>query len=64
MDNQESPASHKAENVCSQALDTKGWLSPALHGPMFLAFELWWTRLLSLLDSKEIKPVNPKGNQH
>ena len=29
------------------------------------AFELWcWTRLLSLLDSKEIKPVNPKGNQH
>ena len=27
------------------------------------AFELWcWRRLLSLLDSKEIKPVNPKGN--
>ena len=28
------------------------------------AFELWcWTRLESPLDCKEIKPVNPKGNQ-
>ena len=28
------------------------------------AFELWcWRRLLSLLDCKEIKPVNPNGNQ-
>ena len=28
------------------------------------AFELWWwKRLLSPLDCKEIKPVNPKGNQ-
>ena len=28
------------------------------------AFELWcWRRLLSLLDSKQIEPVNPKGNQ-
>ena len=28
------------------------------------AFELWcWRRLLSPLDSKEIQPVNPKGNQ-
>ena len=27
-------------------------------------FELWcWRRLLSPLDYKEIKPVNPKGNQ-
>ena len=27
-------------------------------------FELWcWRRLLSLLDSKEIQPVNPKGNK-
>ena len=27
-------------------------------------FELWcWRRLLSPLDCKEIKPVNPKGNQ-
>ena len=28
------------------------------------AFELWyWRRLESSLDSKEIKPINPKGNQ-
>ena len=28
------------------------------------AFELWcWRRLESPLDIKEIKPVNPKGNQ-
>ena len=28
------------------------------------AFELWcWRRLLSPLDSEEIKPVNPKENQ-
>ena len=28
------------------------------------AFELWcWRRLLRVLDCKEIKPVNPKGNQ-
>ena len=27
------------------------------------AFKLWcWRRLLSPLDSKDIKPVNPKGN--
>ena len=28
------------------------------------AFEVWcWKRLLSPLDCKEVKPVNPKGNQ-
>ena len=28
-------------------------------------FELWcWRRLLSPLDCKEIKPVNPRGNQY
>ena len=28
------------------------------------AFKLWcWRRLLSTLNSKEIKPVNPEGNQ-
>ena len=27
------------------------------------AFQLCWRKLLSLLDSREIKPVNPKGNQ-
>ena len=31
----------------------------------WIAFELWrWRRLETPLDSKEIKPVNPKGNQH
>ena len=30
----------------------------------FDAFELWcWRRLLSSFDCKDIKPVNPKGNQ-
>ena len=29
------------------------------------AFELWcWRKLENLVDSKEIKPVNPKGTQH
>ena len=27
------------------------------------AFKLWFWRFFSPLDSKEIKPVNPKGNQ-
>ena len=28
------------------------------------AFELWcWRRLLRVLEGKEIKPVNPKGDQ-
>ena len=28
------------------------------------AFELWcWRRVWESLDSKEVKPVNPKGNQ-
>ena len=27
------------------------------------AFEMCWKRFLSPLDSKEIKPVNPKGSQ-
>ena len=32
-----------------------------LYGP---TFELWyWTRLESPLDSREIKPINPEGNQ-
>ena len=32
--------------------------------PKIGASELWcWRRLLSLLDCKEIKPVNPNGNQ-
>jgi hypothetical protein len=37
----------------------------ALGAKVNKRFELWcWRRLLkSFLDSKEIKPVNPKGNQ-
>ena len=37
----------------------------ALGAKVNKRFELWcWRRLLkSSLDSKEIKPVNPKGNQ-
>ena len=32
--------------------------------PRIDAFELWsWRRLLSSLDCKEIKPVNPKESQ-
>ena len=43
-------------------LDHKeGW---ALKNWCFWIVELWKTlRLLSLLDSKDIKPVNPKENQ-
>ena len=34
------------------------------EGLIIDAFELWcWRTLLRVLDSKEIKPVNPKGNQ-
>ena len=38
-------------------------IKKAEHRRMY-AFELWcWRRLLSPLDSKEIQPVHPKGNQ-
>ena len=40
------------------AKNTRLWKEPCI------AFELWcWRRLESPLDCKEIKPVNPKGNQ-
>ena len=40
------------------------WTIKKAVSPKIETFELWcWRRLLSLLDSKEIKPVNPKGNQ-
>ena len=40
-------------------------MAPALLFKIFCSFILWCQRRLlkSLLDSKEIKPVNPKGNQ-
>ena len=38
-------------------------LKKAEHKRIYV-FELWWwRRLLSPLDSKEVKPVNSKGNQ-
>ena len=44
----------QSESVSSSALGP-------LCGP---TFELWyWTRLESPLDSREVKPINPEGNQ-
>ena len=43
----------------------ESWTIKNAEGRRIDAFELWcWRRLLSPLDSKEIKSVNPKGNQH
>ena len=42
----------------------ESWTIKKVERGRFDAFELWcWRRLLSPLDYKEIKPVNPKGNQ-
>ena len=42
----------------------KSWTIKKAECPRIGVFELWcWRRLLSPLDSKEIKPVNPKGNR-
>ena len=42
----------------------KSWTIKKAERQRTDAFELWyWKRLESPLDSKEIKPVNPKGNQ-
>ena len=42
----------------------KSWAIKKAEHQSIDAFELWcWRRLLSPLDYKEIKPVNPKGNQ-
>ena len=41
----------------------KSWTIKKTERQRINAFELWcWRRLLSPLDSKEIKPVSPKGN--
>ena len=46
-----------------KAMD-ESWLIKKAECWRIDTFELWcWRRLLSLLDSKEIKPVHPKGNQ-
>ena len=42
----------------------KGWTIKKANRQRIDAFELWcWRRLESSLDCKEIKPVNPEGNQ-
>ena len=42
----------------------KNWTVKKAEHQKIDAFELWcWTRLLNSLDNREIKPVNPKGNQ-
>ena len=42
----------------------KSWTIKKAESQRTDAFELWcWRRLLSPLDSKEIQPVHPKGNQ-
>ena len=41
----------------------ESWTIKKAERPRTDAFKLWcWRRLDSLVDSKEIKPVNPKGN--
>ena len=41
----------------------ESWTIKKAEHPRIDGFELWcWRKLLSTLDSKEIKPVNPKGN--
>ena len=42
----------------------KSWTKKKAECRTIDAFELWcWRRLLSPLDCKDIKPINPKGNQ-
>ena len=42
----------------------ENWTVKRAECRRFDAFELWyWRKFLSLLDSKEIKPVYPKGNE-
>ena len=39
----------------------ESWTIKKAENQSINTFELWWWR--RLLDSKELKPVNPKGNQ-
>ena len=42
----------------------ESWTIKKAECQRIAAFELWcWRRLASPSDNKEIKPVNPKGNQ-
>ena len=43
---------------------TKSWTMKKVEWQKIDVFELWcWRKLSSLLDSKEFKLVNPRGNQ-
>ena len=42
----------------------ESWTIKKAEHQTFDAFELWRWRVFLRTDSKEIKPVNPKGNQH
>ena len=57
---------HLVKAVVSQVVmyGCESWTARKVEHQIIDAFELWcWRRLLSSLDCKEIKPVNPKGNQ-
>ena len=42
----------------------ESWIIKKAEHTRIDAFEMWyWRRLLSPLDSKEIQPVHPKGDQ-
>ena len=44
--------------------ECENWTIKKAENQTINAFKLWsWRRHLSPLDCKEIKPVNPKGNQ-
>ena len=50
--------------MCAKFKQTESWTIKKAECQRIDALELWcWRRLLGPLDSKEIKPVNPKGNQ-
>jgi len=42
----------------------ESWIIKKAESSIIDAFEMWcWRRLVSPLDSKEIQPFHPKGNQ-
>ena len=51
--------------MCPVVMDgCESWIIKKAEHWRIDAFKLYWSRLFeSSLDSKEIKPVNPKGNQ-
>ena len=50
--------------MCAKFKQTESWTIKKAECQRIDALELWcWRRLLGPLDSKEIQPVYPKGNQ-